>query len=284
MKAFKVKVGDIHFSNDLPLKYIAGTCVIESEENYFLTIKRLKKIYSELGSPYIAKASFDKANRTSINSFRGPGLEKGIEILKRVKEKLKVPLLVDIHLPSQAEKIAQVADIIQIPAFLCRQTDLVVAAASTGKAVNIKKGQFLSPWEMESIIKKIESQKNYSILLTERGTTFGYSNLVVDMRSIEIMKSFGYPVIFDCTHSVQKPGAVVNGNIRNTGGDRIFAFPLAKASVALGIAGIFFETHINPDVALSDSANSLPLSKVKDISIILNELDKLVKSFKEVKI
>jgi len=275
MKQIKVKIGPLVFSNDLPINYIGGTCVIESEKNYFLTIKKLKNIFLNLNSGYIAKASFDKANRSSINSFRGPGIKEGLEILKRVKEKLKVPILVDIHLPQQAEIVAEVADIIQIPAFLCRQTDLIISAADTGKTVNVKKGQFISPWEVENIIKKIESRNNYSIMLTERGTTFGYSNLVVDMRAIEIMKGFGYPVIFDCTHSVQKPGILGNA----TGGDRKFIFPLAKAAVSLGIAGLFFETHINPEKALSDGPNSLPLSKVKYIAEVLNKLDKLVKSY-----
>jgi len=275
MKQVKVKAGSFIFSNDLPLKYIGGTCVIESENNYFSTIKKLKNIFSSLNSGYIAKASFDKANRTSINSFRGPGIKKGIEILKKLKEKLNIPILVDIHLPQQAEMLAEVADIIQIPAFLCRQTDLIISAADTGKAVNVKKGQFISPWEVENIIKKIESRGNHSIILTERGTCFGYSNLVVDMRGIEVMKAFGYPVIFDCTHSVQKPGILGN----TTGGDRKFVIPLARAAVSLGIAGLFFETHINPAKALSDGANSLPLAKVRPMVKILNKLDKLVKSF-----
>ncbi|MEF3280189.1 MAG: 3-deoxy-8-phosphooctulonate synthase [Elusimicrobiota bacterium] len=275
MKSKVVKISDdIIFSNDLPLVYIAGTCVIESRDNYLKTISDLKKYFEILNSKFVAKASFDKANRSSINSFRGIGFDKAIEILKTVKQKFKLPILVDIHLPDQAQKVKEVADIIQIPAFLCRQTDLVLAAGETQKAVNVKKGQFLSPYEVENIIKKIESTKNNKIIITERGTTFGYNNLVVDMRGFEIMKQFGYPIVFDATHSVQRPG----GLAFKTGGDRQFILPLSKSAVAQGIAGVFFETHINPEKALSDGSNSLPLAEVKSYVSILNKLDKLVKS------
>jgi len=269
-----VDVGGIKFSNNLSLKYICGTCVIESKTNYIETIKRLKKIMREERSLFVAKASFDKANRTSIESFRGIGFEESMEILKIVKKELKVPLLVDIHLPHQAELVLGIADIIQIPAFLCRQTDILIAAGETGKVVNVKKGQFISPWDVGNIIKKIESTGNKKILLTERGTTFGYSNLVVDMRSFEIMKHYGYPVIFDSTHSVQRPGGLGD----KTGGDRNFILPLSKSAVVQGIAGIFFETHINPEKALSDGPNSIKLSNVKNYIKTLNLIDKTVKS------
>lgn len=275
MEYKKVKIGEskIVFSNNLPLKYICGPCVIESEENYITTIGMLKKIFENEKTEFVAKASFDKANRSSIFSFRGPGLEEAIRILKIVKEKFNVPILVDIHLPDQAEKVSEVCDIIQIPAFLSRQTDLLISAGRTKKVVNVKKGQFLSPYEVENIIKKIESTGNNKILITERGTTFGYQNLVVDMRSFEIIKRYGYPVIFDATHSVQRPGQLGD----RTGGDREFVLPLAKSAVAQGISGIFFETHIDPDKALSDGPNSIPLKSVKKFINILNTIDRVSK-------
>jgi len=274
MKYKEVKCGDIVFSNSLPIKYISGTCIIESRENYTKTVSELKRIFNSEKSKFIAKASFDKANRTSISSFRGVDFDEAMDILREVKTGYGVKLLVDIHLPSQAERIAEVADIIQIPAFLSRQTDLIIAAAETGKVVNVKKGQFMSPWDVENIIKKIESRGNKKILLTERGVSFGYNNLVVDMRSFEVMKQFGYPVIYDATHSVQRPGGLGN----KTGGDREFIFPLSRAAVATGIAGIFFETHINPEKALSDGPNSIKLSDAKKYISVLNRIDKLIKS------
>ncbi len=274
MKYNQVKIGDIIFANNLSIKCIAGTCVIETKDNYFKTISFLKKTLSSIDVPFIAKASFDKANRSSINSFRGPGIEEGIEILKEIKEKLKVKILIDIHLPEHAQKIKDIADIIQIPAFLCRQTDLLLAAAQTGRAINVKKGQFMSPWEVENIIKKIESVRNYNILITERGTTFGYNNLVVDMRSFAVIKEFGYPVIYDATHSIQRPGGLGN----KSAGDREFIFPLSRSAVAQGIAGVFFETHINPEKALSDGPNSLPLKKVKKYVSMLKEIDDIIKN------
>lgn len=274
MKKVVIKGYNIEISNDLPLTFIGGTCVIESFENYFKTIKKLKEISKKHKLKFIAKASFDKANRTSHNSFRGPGIEKGIEILKEVKSKLNIPILVDIHLPYQADIVAEVADVVQIPAFLCRQTDIIFAAADTGKVVNVKKGQFISPWEVENIIKKIEFRGNKNILITERGYSFGYNNLVVDMRSFEIIKRYGYPVIYDATHSLQRPGGLGD----RTGGEREFIFPLSRAAVACKIAGIFFETHIDPDKALSDGPNSIPLSEVERFLTTLNKLDKFVKS------
>ena len=271
-----IKIGNIKISNNLPLVFMAGTCVIESKEHYISTVKKLKTIIAKTKHPYILKASYDKANRTSVDAYRGPGLAKGLEILAQAKKETGLPLLVDVHEPWQAEEAAKVADILQIPAFLCRQTDLVLARAATGKVVNVKKGQFLAPGAMEQIIKKIESQGNHKIMLTERGASFGYGDLVVDMRSLEVMKGFGYPVIFDATHSVQKPGALGCA----TGGNRAMAPVLAKAATALGIAGVFFEAHPDPDHALSDGPNSLNLEQVQTMCKQLCAIDAVVKKFK----
>ena len=271
-----VKVGNIKISNTLPLVFLAGTCVIESEKHYLSTAKTLQKLIAKTKHPFVLKASFDKANRTSLNAYRGPGLAKGLDILQKAKQITGLPLVVDVHEPWQADEVAHVADILQIPAFLCRQTDLVLACAATGKAVNVKKGQFLAPAAMEQVIKKIESQGNHNILLTERGASFGYGDLVVDMRSLEIMKQFGYPVIFDATHSVQKPGALGNA----TGGNSALAPVLAKAATALGIAGVFFEAHPNPAKALSDGPNSLDMKQVASMTAQLAQIDRLVKKFK----
>ncbi len=240
---------------------IAGPCVIESEEHTIFIAEELKKISITLSIPLIFKASFDKANRLSIKSFRGPGLEEGLRILKKVKKDFGLPVLSDVHEISQIEKAQEVLDIIQIPAFLCRQTDLVVEVARTGKAINIKKGQFLAPWNMRSIIEKALSQGNEKIMITERGTTFGYNNLVVDMRSIPIMKDFGFPVIIDATHSVQIPG----GGGEKSGGESRFASYIARAGVSVGADGVFLEVHENPERALSDGPNSLPLSKLPSL-------------------
>ncbi len=271
-----VKVGSIKISNQLPLVFMAGTCVIEGEKHYIDTVKTLQKNIAKTGHPYIIKASFDKANRTSLSAYRGPGLAKGLAILEKAKKATGLPLVVDVHEPWQAEEAAKVADMLQIPAFLCRQTDLVLACAATGKAVNIKKGQFLAPAAMEQVIKKIESQGNRNILLTERGASFGYGDLIVDMRSLEIMKQFGYPVIFDATHSVQKPGALGSA----TGGNSALAPILAKAAVALGIAGVFFEAHPNPKEALSDGPNSLDMKQSAHMVKQLCAIDEVVKKFK----
>lgn len=271
-----VKVGSIKISNQLPLVFMAGTCVIEGEKHYIDTVKTLQKNIAKTGHPYIIKASFDKANRTSLSAYRGPGLAKGLAILEKAKKATGLPLVVDVHEPWQAQEAAKVADMLQIPAFLCRQTDLVLACAATGKAVNIKKGQFLAPAAMEQVIKKIESQGNRNILLTERGASFGYGDLIVDMRSLEIMKQFGYPVIFDATHSVQKPGALGSA----TGGNSALAPILAKAAVALGIAGVFFEAHPNPKEALSDGPNSLDMKQSAHMVKQLCAIDEVVKKFK----
>jgi len=277
IKSVVVDISGIKFSNELKIKYICGPCVIESEENYYRTISELKKIFKKIKSDFVAKASFDKANRTSIDSFRGVGLKEGIRILEKVKKELKVRILVDIHIPSQADEVATVADIIQIPAFLSRQTDLLVAAGRTMKVVNVKKGQFLSPWEVANIIKKIQSTGNNKIMITERGTTFGYNNLVVDMRSFDIIKKFGYPVVFDATHSIQRPA--IFGN--KSGGDREFILPLSKSAVIQKISAVFFETHQNPSKALSDGPNSLPLKSVEKYVKILNRIDALAKKLED---
>ena len=271
-----LKIGSYIIGNTRPLCFMAGTCVIESENHYLHTAKKLKDIIRRTRHPFILKASFDKANRTSVSAYRGPGLAKGLEILAKAKRQTGLPVIVDVHEPWQAEEAAQVADILQIPAFLCRQTDLVLACADTGKAVNVKKGQFLAPGAMEQVIKKIESRGNRNILLTERGASFGYGDLVVDMRSLEIMKQFGYPVIFDATHSVQKPGALGSA----TGGNRKLAPVLAKAAVALGIAGVFFEAHPTPDTALSDGPNSLDFALTTSMVKQLCAIDDVVKKFK----
>lgn len=238
-------------------KLIAGPCVIESEENVMLIAKTIKEIAEKLDLDYYFKASFDKANRTSIRSYRGPGIEEGLRILKMVKDTYGLKICTDIHEPWQAVKAAEVCDIIQIPAFLCRQTDLLIAAAKTGKLISVKKAQFLAPWDMKNVVNKLEEAGNSNIMLCERGTTFGYNTLVVDMAGIVEMKKFGYPVVFDATHSVQKPGGKGNA----TGGNRENVEPLAKAAVAAGADALFFEVHPDPDHAKSDGSNMVRLDE-----------------------
>ena len=238
---------------------IAGPCVIESEEMVLSIAGQMKEITDRLGIPYTFKASFDKANRTSLSSFRGPGIDEGLRILKKVKDTYGLPVCTDIHEPWQAAPAAEVADILQIPAFLCRQTDLLVAAAKTGRCVNIKKAQFLAPWDMKNCVEKVRQSGNENVMLCERGTSFGYNTLVVDMTGLRVMKEFGVPVIFDATHSVQKPG----GNGTSTGGNREFVEYLAKAAVAVGVDGLFMETHPDPDSAKSDGPNMVPLSEME---------------------
>lgn len=240
---------------------IAGPCVIESEEQVLSIAQQMKNITEHLEIPYTFKASFDKANRTSIDGFRGPGLEEGLRILKKVKTTVGLSICTDIHEPWQAEPVADVADILQIPAFLCRQTDLLVAAAKTGKCVNIKKAQFLAPWDMKNCLEKVRQSGNQNVMLCERGTSFGYNTLVVDMTGLRVMKKFGVPVIFDATHSVQKPG----GNGTSTGGNREYVEYLAKAAVAVGVDGLFMETHPNPDHAKSDGPNMVPLDEMETL-------------------
>jgi 2-dehydro-3-deoxyphosphooctonate aldolase (KDO 8-P synthase) len=273
VKSASVSLGRILFNNDRPLVLIAGPCVIESEKLVFSEAKQLKAIAARLKIPFIFKSSYDKANRSSLDSFRGPGLEKGLRILARVKKELGIPVLTDVHSAEEAIQAAQVVDVIQIPAFLCRQTDLLLAAGRSGAVVNIKKGQFLSPWEMKNAIKKLESTGNRKILLTERGTTFGYNNLVVDMRGLAIMKTLGYPVIYDATHSVQLPG----GQGTSSGGQREFVWPLARAATAIGLAGLFMEVHPQPEKALSDGPNSARLSDLPNQLKLLKQLDQIVK-------
>lgn len=253
-------------------KLIAGPCVIESEEMVMSIAEKMKSITDKLGIPYTFKASFDKANRTSINGKRGPGIEEGLKILEKVKTTFDLPVATDIHEPWQAEPVGKVCDIVQIPAFLCRQTDLLVAAAKTGKCINIKKAQFLAPWDMANCAQKVEQSGNSNIMLCERGTSFGYNNLVVDMTGLVEMKKFGYPVIFDATHSVQKPG----GKGTSTGGNREYVEYLAKAAIAVGVDGLFMETHPNPDNAWSDGPNMVVLDKMEAM------LEKLIKVYEAV--
>ena len=240
---------------------IAGPCVIESERLALETADRIAEITRSLNMPYVFKSSFDKANRTSITSFRGPGLAQGLEVLAKVKREVGVPVLTDVHTETQATEAGHVVDVLQIPAFLCRQTDLLIAAANTGKVVNVKKGQFLSPHEMSNAVKKVEECGNKKIVLTERGSSFGYNNLVVDMRSFPVLRSFGYPVVFDATHSVQLPGA---GGTKSAG-QREFVEPLACAAAGAGVDGFFMEVHPNPDEALSDGPNMVPLHQLKSL-------------------
>lgn len=253
-------------------RLIAGPCVIESEEMVMEIAKHMKKITTKYGIDYTFKASFDKANRTSINGKRGPGIEEGLRILQRVKDELGLQVATDIHEPWQAEPVGKVCDIVQIPAFLCRQTDLLVAAAKTGKCINIKKAQFLAPWDMKNCVEKVVASGNDNVMLCERGTSFGYNNLIVDMTGLVEMKKFGYPVIFDATHSVQKPGG--KGNC--TGGNREYVEYLAKAAIAVGVDGLFMETHPNPDNAWSDGPNQVVLSEMDKL------LGKLVKVYEAV--
>jgi 2-dehydro-3-deoxyphosphooctonate aldolase (KDO 8-P synthase) len=261
----------IDLSRDLFL--IAGPCVIESRDHVFFMASELKKIAASYGVPFVFKASYDKANRTSIKSFRGPGPEEGLKILREIREKVRVPILSDIHEPSQAEAAGKVLDILQIPAFLSRQTDLILAAAQTGKIVNVKKGQFLAPWEMKNVVDKMRDAGNERLLLTERGASFGYNNLVVDFRSFPIMQSFGCPVVFDVTHSLQLPG----GQGQSSGGQPQYIPHLARAGVAAGVDGLFMELHDNPAKALSDGPNALQLSLLPALLEQLVEIRKCLK-------
>lgn len=273
MNTQTISVGkNIIFGGD-KLTLIAGPCVIESEQLCMDVAGRMVEICNNLGISYIFKASFDKANRSSISSFRGIGFENGLHVLNKVKTTFNIPVTTDIHLPIQAEPVALVVDILQIPAFLCRQTDLLIAAAETGKVVNIKKGQFMSAEDMQYAVAKVKSTENSKVLLTERGTTFGYNNLVVDIRSIPIMRQFA-PVIFDATHSVQKPG----GGGRVSSGNREFVPYLAKAAMAVGVDGLFLETHPNPEVALSDGPNMVPLNQMQALLKQLLAIHDVVKN------
>ncbi len=251
-----------------PFVFIGGPCVIEGRDVTLKTAEMLCRITEQIGIPFIFKSSYDKANRTSIESFRGPGIEEGLKILAEIKNSLGIPVLTDVHSAAEAVAAAEAVDVLQVPALLSRQTDLLVACGKTGKPVNIKKGQFLSPQDMQHVIRKVESTGNNRIIVTERGTSFGYNTLVNDFRAIPIMKTFGYPVVFDATHSVQKPG----GGPGCSGGEREFVFPLAKAAIAVGADGIFMEAHMNPGQALCDGDNSVPLD---DLPFMLKTLKKI---------
>src|SRR3990172_7821189 len=257
----EIAVGSLRLGGANGLFLIAGPCVIESEAHARGMAERLAALCAELKLPYIFKTSYDKANRTSGQSYRGPGLAEGLKILKKIKADLKLPILTDVHASDQVAPAAEVADVLQIPAFLSRQTDLLVAAGKSGRIVNIKKGQFVSPWEMKHAIEKVAGTGNEKILVTERGSSFGYNNLVVDMRAFPILRGFGYPVVFDVTHSLQLPG----GEGNQSGGERQFAEPLARAAVAAGVDGLFMEVHDNPAKALSDPATQLPLAELRPL-------------------
>jgi 2-dehydro-3-deoxyphosphooctonate aldolase (KDO 8-P synthase) len=268
-------VGNVRFGAGAPLFLIAGPCVIESEGHASMMAEKLGAVADELGVPYIFKASYDKANRSSVSSYRGPGLKNGLKILAKIKKRTGLPLLTDVHQASEVEAAAEVCDILQIPAFLSRQTDLLVATGKSGRVVNIKKGQFLSPAEMGNAAEKVASTGNEKIILTERGNSFGYQNLVVDMRSFPMMRKFGYPVVFDVTHSVQLPG----GEGKSSGGQPEFIEPLARAGVAAGVDGIFLEVHENPAKALSDGSNALPLGQFRGLMEKIVELGGLVRKW-----
>lgn len=269
----EIKLNDITISNNHPIVLIGGPCVIESEEHTLFMAEQISKITEELEIPFIFKSSFDKANRSSIESFRGPGLDKGLRILQKVKKEFRLPVISDIHNESQISKAVKILDIVQIPALLSRQTDLIINVAKNDIIVNIKKGQFMAPWDMKEVINKIESQGNYKILLTERGTSFGYNNLVSDMRSLVIMKNYGYPVVFDATHSVQLPGGLGCAS----GGQGEFIPHLSKAAVAVGIAALFLEIHDSPEKAKCDGPNSLDMKLLKELLIKIKKIDSLVK-------
>jgi 2-dehydro-3-deoxyphosphooctonate aldolase (KDO 8-P synthase) len=268
-----VEVGPVRFGNDLPLALIAGPCQMESREHAFDMAGALKEICAELDVGLVFKTSFDKANRTSLAGRRGIGLDGALPVFAGIRKELGLPVLTDVHEPAQCAEVAEVVDILQIPAFLCRQTDLLVAAARTGRAVNVKKGQFLAPWDMKNVLAKIVESGNANVLLTERGASFGYNTLVSDMRALPIMGAMGAPVVFDATHSVQQPG----GRGSSSGGERAFVPVLARAAVAVGVAAVFIETHRDPDNAPSDGPNMLPLDQMKQVLEQLRSFDRLAK-------
>ena len=273
MASKQVKVGHIDIGAAGPLAVIAGPCVIESRESALKHASALKQAADRVGVPYIFKSSFDKANRSSGDSFRGPGLEKGLAILAEVKKKIGVPVLTDVHEQEQIGPAKEVVDVLQIPAFLCRQTDFVLAVARSGRVINVKKGQFLAPWDIRHVVEKIVSTGNDQVLLTERGVSFGYNNLISDMRSLVVMGELGYPVVFDATHSLQLPG----GLGKASGGERKYIGPLARAGVAVGIDALFMEVHEDPDRALSDGPNSLPLKEFEGLLRVVKRFDGILK-------
>lgn len=274
MKNKIIKVKKINIGNKLPLTLIAGPCQIESKDHCHMIAAKIQEIADKLNIGFIFKSSFDKANRTSLKSARGIGLDKSLSIFEYIAKDLDLPILTDVHNEEQCEIVSKVVDVIQIPAFLCRQTDLLVAAAKTNKVINIKKGQFLAPWDMKNVIKKIEESGNNKILITERGVSFGYNTLISDMRSLPILSELGYPVVYDATHSVQQPG----GKGDSSGGERQFVSSLSRAAVAVGISTIFIETHNNPDKAPSDGANMIPLNSLEKLLKNLIAIDKIIKS------
>ena len=269
-----VSLGNVKFSNTLPITLIAGPCQMESRDHAFMMAERLKEISERLGIGLVYKSSFDKANRTSLGGKRGMGLEKSLAVFADIRKEFGLPTVTDIHEIGQCKEVATVVDILQIPAFLCRQTDLLVAAAQTGRVINVKKGQFLAPWDMKNVMQKIVASGNPNVLLTERGASFGYNTLVSDMRALPIMADMGAPVIFDATHSVQQPG----GQGTSTGGDRRMVPVLARAAVAVGVAGVFIETHEDPDNAPSDGPNMVPLDKLEALMRTLMAIDTVSKS------
>jgi 2-dehydro-3-deoxyphosphooctonate aldolase (KDO 8-P synthase) len=271
----EIALGELRLGGSNPLFLIAGPCVIESEVHARNMAEKIARIAGDCGVPYIFKASYDKANRSSLKSFRGPGLAEGLRILAKIKKDFSLPVLTDIHESAQAAPAAQVCDILQIPAFLSRQTDLLVAAAKTGRIINVKKAQFLSPWDMSNVVDKVSAAGNHKIILTERGASFGYNNLVVDMRAFPVMRKYGYPVVYDVTHSLQLPG----GQGHASGGQPEFIESLARAGVAAGVDGVFLETHDNPSVALSDGASALPLSQLPPLLKKLKQVAELVRSW-----
>ena len=273
MTNHRVKCSNFEIANNKPFTLIAGPCQLENEKHALKISSELKKITNELGINLIYKTSFDKANRTSLKGKRGIGLEKSLPIFDKIRKEIGLPVLTDVHSAEQCSIVANHVDVLQIPAFLCRQTDLLIAAANTGKIINVKKGQFLAPWDMVNVIKKIEESGNKNILITERGASFGYNTLVSDMRALPIMSKFGFPIVFDATHSVQQPG----GMGEKSGGQREFVPYLARAAIAVGVGAIFMETHEDPDNAPSDGPNMVPLNEVKTLLKKLTEIDKLVK-------
>jgi len=273
MNTHRIRIADFEIAQDRPLVLFAGPCVIEGEDFTLQTAAAIAAIAKRCGVPLIFKSSFDKANRTSKDGFRGPGMDEGLRILSRVKDELGLPVITDVHTPEQAASVAEVADVLQTPAFLCRQTDFIDAVARCGKPVNIKKGQFLAPWDMRHVLDKALATGNANIMLCERGASFGYNNLVSDMRSLLVMREYGAPLVFDATHSVQQPGGLGGA----TGGNREFVPGLSRAAVATGVAAVFMEVHPDPDKALSDGPNSLPLADLEGLLTTVKQIDEVVK-------
>ena len=269
-----ISLGNIRIANNLPFTLLAGPCVLESRDHAFMMCGALKELTSKLGIPFIYKTSFDKANRTSVKAERGMGIDAAMKIFQDIKKEFDVPVVTDVHAPEQCAIVAEAVDVLQIPAFLCRQTDLLLAAGNTGRAINVKKGQFLAPWDMKNVADKIASTGNDDIMLCERGVTFGYNTLVNDMRALPIMAETGYPVVFDATHSVQSPGGKGNA----TGGDRKMVPPLARAAVAIGVAAVFMEAHQDPDNAPSDGPNMVKLNEMEGILKTMMQIDEISKA------